>query len=265
MEWYSIRQLSIQTNKSQEHIKSYIRNELDNNLLLNIDEIFDNVKYVMIDWIWISTEICLIIYYEYRIKKVLRFWFYDWEKLDYISKDLSYIKHKFKYEIEAFIVDWWLQIISAIKKIYPEAIIQRCLIHIHRQVRLYISKNPKTDCWRELNKIVVFKLFNQKWKFIELFEEWSIKWDNYLKEKTYWKKRYWYKHKKLRQAKSHIKNAIPFMFNYLDNCNIDNNTNKLEWLNALISEQVYNHRWIREDRLKTLLTLWLYYRNYKNL
>lgn len=263
LEWYSIRQLSNQYNKSKEIIKEHIRDELDNNTLLNIDEVFDDVKCVMIDWIRIADDICLVIYYEYILNKIIRFWFYEWEKLMYITEDLKYLRNKFEYKIKSFTVDWWLQIISGIKAIYTNAVIQRCLVHIHRQIRSYISRNPKTDCWKELQKIVTFELFKKKDKFVVLFDKWCDKRENYLKEKTYWEKRWWYTHKKLRQARSHLKNAIPNMFNYIDNDDIANNTNKLEWLNAIISEQIYNHRWIRKDILISLLILWLYYRNYR--
>jgi len=217
----------------------------------------------MIDWVWIRSDICLIIYYEYNLEKILRFWFYDGEKLQYIIDDLSYLKDKLGYKIKSFTVDWWLQIISAIKTIYQESIIQRCLVHTHRQVRSYISNNPKHECWKELNSIITFKQFESRVVFEKKFNKWLNKWDTYLKEKTYWKKGWRYTHKKIRQARSHIKNALPYMFNYLDDAKISSNTNRLEWLNAIIVEKIYDHRWLRKDRLISLISLWLYYRNYR--
>lgn len=78
-EWYSSRQLWLQKFKYTNDILKYIRKKLDNNLIFQIDIVFENVEYVMIDWTWITSEICLIIYYDYINKKVIRFWFYDWE------------------------------------------------------------------------------------------------------------------------------------------------------------------------------------------
>jgi hypothetical protein len=263
IEWYSVRQLCNQYAKDENYILEYIRHELDNNKLDNVDEIFDNVNHIMIDGVWIRSDICLIIYYEYNLEKILRFWFYDGEKLQYIIDDLIYLKEKLGYNIKSFTVDWWLQIISAIKTIYKDSIIQRCLVHIHRQVRTYISKNPKQECWKELKSIVTFKQFESNILFETEFNKWLIKRDSYLKEKTYWKNRRRYTHKKIRQAKSHIKNALPYMFSYLDDDKIANNTNRLEWLNAIVVEKIYDHRWLRTDRLISLISLWLYYRNYK--
>ena len=215
-EWYSSRQLWLQKYKNKKKILEYIRDELDKNLIFQIDIVFENVEYIMIDWTWISTEICLIIYYDYIHKKVIRFWFYDWEKYEYIKNDLMILRGQFKYEIKGIVVDWTKQIKKAVEKIYPTAKIQRCLTHIHRHIKTYISNNPKTDCWKDLQKIITFENFENKKKFIEAFNLWNKKYFDFLKEKaTKWSKS-WYLHRKLRWARSHIKNAIPYMFYFLD-------------------------------------------------
>jgi transposase-like protein len=56
----------------------------------------------------------------------------------------------FQYKISAFVVDGSLQIASAIKSVYPQSLIQRCLVHIHRQIRAYLSHHPKHECGKEL-------------------------------------------------------------------------------------------------------------------
>jgi len=138
-----MRQLSTQNNLHQKEITKYIREKLDKNLIYQIDLVFDNVRYIMIDWTWITKKICLIIYYDYINKKVVRFWFYDSERYEYIKQDLEVLKNEFKYQIEWFVVDWSKAIIKAIKEIYPEVKIQRCLTHIHRQIRNKITKKLK--------------------------------------------------------------------------------------------------------------------------
>jgi len=155
-EWYSIRQLSNQTWKKEDKIWKNIKQKLDNNLIYQIDIFYENVKYVMIDWTWISKEICLIFYYDYINKKVIRFWFYDWEKYEYIKNDLIVLKNEFKYDVVCFIVDWSKQIKKAIEEIYPTAKIQRCLTHIQRQIKNNISNNPQSNCWKDLQKIITF-------------------------------------------------------------------------------------------------------------
>jgi transposase-like protein len=215
----------------------------------------------MIDWTWITRKICLIIYYDYINKKVVRFWFYDWEKYEYIKEDLEVLKNEFKYEIEWFVLDWAKPIIRAVEKIYPEAKIQRCLTHIHRQTRNYLSKNPKTKAWKELKKLITFKAFNNEKSFIRRYNNWEEKYSYFLNERTVNWNDSRYTHRRLRSAKSHIKNAIPYMFHYLNNSKIKKSNNDLEWLNWILNTQINRHKWLRIDRLISFISLWIYERN----
>jgi hypothetical protein len=260
-EWYSSRQLWEQKSKYTIDVLNYIRERLDNNLIFQIDIVFENVKYIMIDWTWISKEFCLIIYYDYINKKVIRFWFYNWERYKYIKNDLLVLKNEFKYEIVCFIVDWAKQIKKAVEEIYPTAKIQRCLTHIHRQIKTNIWNNPQSECWKELQKIITFGNFENEIIFIEKFNFWEKKYFDFLIEKSVKWNKSWYVHRKLRASRSHIKNAIPFMFFYLIDKNIKRSSNDLEWYNWVLWDHIYNHRWLRKDRLLSFISLWIYNRN----
>lgn len=260
-EWYSSRQIWLQKWKYKLDVLKYIRKKLDNNLIYQIDLVFENVNFIMIDWIWISKEICLIIYYDYVNKKVVRFWFYDWERYEYIKEDLKVLRNEFKYSITCFVVDWAKQIKKAIEEIFPNAKIQRCLTHIFRQIKSNISNNPQSECWKDLQKIITFINFENEKLFIKKFNLWKKKHFDFLKERSFKWKKYWYTHRKLRASWSHIKNWIPYMFHYLNDENIKRSSNDLEWLNWLISDQIKRHRWLRIDRLISFISLWIYERN----
>jgi hypothetical protein len=261
LEGYSVRQLSLQYLKPEKVIITFIRNILDTNKIYQIDLIFENVKYIMIDGTWISKDICLIIYYDYLNRKVIFFSFYQWERYEYIKSDLKVLRDEFKYEIECFIVDGGKQIKKAIQEICPNAKIQRCLTHIFRQIQSYISKNPQSNCWKDLQKLVTFKNFEDKEIFMKDFQNWEEKYDNFLKEKSCKWNRSWYTHRRIRQARSHMKNAIPYMFHYLDDENIKRSTNDLEWYNWVLSGHIFNHRGLEKQRLISFISLWIYERN----
>ena len=215
----------------------------------------------MIDWTWISRNICLIIYYDYVNKKVISFWFYDSERYEYIENDLIILRDEFKYKIECFVVDWAKPIKKAIEKIFPNSKIQRCLTHIKRQTRNNISNKPQSNCWKELKKLITFKSFKNQKLFIKKFHIWEEKHTDFLNERTKKWNNSRYTHNKLRSAKSHIKNAIPYMFHYLKDENIKKSNNDLEGYNWVLDGHIFSHRWLRKDRLISFISLWIYNRN----
>ena len=94
------------------------------------------------------------------------------------------LRDEFKYDIHSFTVDGGKQIKKAIEEIYPDSQIQRCLTHIHRQIINYISKNPKSDCGKDLQKIVTFENFENEERFMKLFYNWEEKYFDFLKERS---------------------------------------------------------------------------------
>lgn len=264
MDWleegYSCRQLWKQKLKHSKKILKNIQKNLDYNEIFQIDLVFENVKYVMIDGVWITKNICLIIYYEYIQKKVLRFGLYDGEKYEYIREDLRVLKDIFQYNILSFTVDGAKSIKKAIEEIYPDAKQQRCLTHIHRQIQNYISLNPKHPCGKELQMITRFEHIILKENFIYFFKKWEERWADFLKEKNiYWS----YIHRRLRQARSHIRNALPYMFYFLEDTNVKRSSNDIESYNAVLWDHIYMHRGLKKERLFSFISLWIYNRNLK--
>jgi len=263
-EWYSYRQLSKQTKHMKKRIQAHVRNLIDNSHITDIDIIYKNVKYVLIDWTYID-NICVIIYYEYKLKKVLKICITNEESLIGITYDLEELRRLNWYNIQSFTIDWWIQIMWAIRKAYPNAIIQRCLVHINRQIRNYIWKNTISECGKELLTITSFRTIRNKIEFDRLFDEWLATWKLYLNERSYWdnggRRKRWYTHRRLRQSRSHILNARSNMFQKRIDPNIVDNTNELEWLISLLKTQIHNHRWMQKERLRSFIIQWLYNRN----
>jgi len=65
-----------------------------------------------------------------------------------------------------------------------------------------------------LKRLINFKKFSNEKKFIEKFNLWEEKYRDFLNEKTI--------------TRSHIRNAIPYMFYYLKDDNIKKSNNDLE-------------------------------------
>lgn len=127
----------------------------------------------------------LLVYYEYIQEKVIWFSIRDGEKKEYIVEDLKLLQRKMNYtEILACISDGSLQIVSALKEIYPEVIHQRCLVHIQRQVKNYISNNPRTKAGKELKHIMNYQILSDPFLFPILFQIWIHIHHSFLNEKS---------------------------------------------------------------------------------
>lgn len=222
----------------------------------------------MIDGYLLPWGQILLAYYEYIQEKVLWFSIWDWERKEHIEEDLKILKDSFGYSgIKSCTIDGSMSIFSAVRSIYPEMIVQRCLVHVQRQVRSYISKNPKSDAGKQLRHITRYAILSDSFLFPVVFQIWKQTYLLFLSEKSITPKGWrTYTHKKIRKAMRHIENALPYMFQSEKHrdTNIAFSSNKLEGLFGVLTDECVNeHKWIREDRLSSLIALWLYFRNEK--
>lgn len=121
-------------------------------------------------------------------------------------------------------------LIKAINDVYPNAIHQRCIIHIQRMSLAYLTRFPKTDAGIELRFLVkeLYKIetYYDRDLWMKHFNKWRERHYDFLKEKSESDSgRRWYTHKSLRKTRSLIKNALPNMFCYLDDYRIPKSTN----------------------------------------
>lgn len=124
---------------------------------------------------------------------------------------------------------------------------QRCIAHITRQSKLWLTKSPRTKAGTDLLLLVEsihkIKDITESERFIKIFGKWLEKYKNFLDEKSYRVgSRPWYTHKKLRATKSLITRALPNMFVYVSTM-IPNTTNHLEGgINGPLSFVFKEHR-----------------------
>ena len=170
-------------------------------------------------------------------------------------------------QADYLVIDGKKGLYKAIEQLWPETIVQRCIAHIVRNAIQNLGRKPKTLAAMELRKLIVFELVKvntetAKEKWLEDFKTWEIKYHDFLKERTYSsdpssKRRWWYSHKRLRAVRSHINNALPYMFNYLEYPIIPRTSNHLEGgVNTRLKELLTRHRGLS---LESKLALCSYY------
>lgn len=192
--------------------------------------------------------------------------FTDKERYIQIKEDLENIQ-LLGIEIKAIICDGHPAILKAIKHACEGVIIQRCLVHIHRESNIWLRKKPINNQSIELKLIVnlLFKIRtkNDKLEWIKSFNSWYKENEDHIKEKKRNDEtgRWWYRHKNLRRSAIMIKKAIPNMFHYLDNPAIPKSTNSIESFFGHLKDTLSIHRGMTRENRKAFIQWYLHFKN----
>ena len=222
--------------------------------------------HLMIDGTYFSNELCLILYYDHDIRYVQLYRETDQERYIEIKEDLANLV-SLGCNIYSITCDGHKAILKAIKQVLPDVIVQRCVVHIKRQVRVFLSAKPKTVVARELlqfsNQITSIKTIEQCDLWLTSFARWHEQNKAFINERTRnpETKRWWYTHKNLHLAATHLIQAIPNMFCYLNDPEIPYSTNRLESYFTHLKEKLTLHRGLRFESKKNFIRWYLHFKN----
>lgn len=171
---------------------------------------------------------------------------------------------------------------SAIKSIWPEAKVQRCLVHIQRNVRQHLTLRPKTEAGRRLRKLSLaltrITSSDEAANWLIALNTWHSTYESLLKERTYITdtttavagvklragQRWWYTHDRLRKAYNVMANAhkAGTLFTYLDPSLVDfkasSTTNQIEGgINAQLRALLRRHRGMSAEHQRRAVQWWL--------
>ncbi|MCK5467189.1 MAG: transposase [Cyclobacteriaceae bacterium] len=221
---------------------------------------------LIIDGTYFNNNLCLILYRDNTIKFTQLYRLTDGEWFEELAEDLSNLL-KLGVQIESITCDGHKALLKAIRHTCPQVAVQRCLIHIQRMCRIWLSNRPKSDAGRDLRRIIsqvhLIKESLQRDYWIVSLVRWHETYKEYINQKTInpLTGRYWYTHKMVRRSFMTIKNALPDMFKYLDNPRIPNSTNGLESFFGHLKGHLNVHRGLSQQHRKQFIKWYLYFRN----
>ncbi|MFH1712793.1 MAG: transposase [Candidatus Jacksonbacteria bacterium] len=191
----------------------------------------------------------------------------DRENFESFFSDLEQLKVS-GLQVDSITSDGQKGLIKAVKQIFPQAIHQRCVIHVQRMSLNYLTRFPKTEAGKMLRILVVklheIKSYQRRDIWIKLFNRWCEEYDDFLKEKSESPSgRKWYTHKLLRRTRSLIKNALPNLFHYVDDSKIPKSTNGLETRFSYLKNNLKIHRGLTKKNRRNFI-LWYNYFKYKS-
>lgn len=137
---------------------------------------------------------------------------------------------------------------NALECVWPDIIIQRCVVHVQRQGLSWCRRRPKTPSARHLRDLFLVLTEITTKEQMSVFLQRCATWDEkYGRCVSSYAQRGWVA-SDLRRARSMLFHALPHLFYYLDDPNIPSSTNGLEGYFSRLKDHYRRHRGLARHR-----------------
>lgn len=159
---------------------------------------------------------------------------------------------------------------KAVRTIWPHARVQRCLVHIARNVRAKTTLRPKLDCGCELlelsRRLTKVEDADKAAAWLASYAGWCAKWEKFLREFTLKDGKRQYVHERLRSARRSLNKLVKegTMFTFvemqMEHGGIwDSTNNVIEGkVNSQLREMLHAHRGLSKMRRVKAVFWWCY-------
>lgn len=159
---------------------------------------------------------------------------------------------------------------KAVRRIWPETRVQRCVFHAFSQVKRYTTSRPRLQAGIELyglaKDLMHLKTLHQADLWVERYLQWCEFWADFLEEKSWQDGRREYTHMRLRKARASLSRLVSqgTLFTYLDpeltkEGPLPSTNNRIEGgVNAQLRALLRNHRGMSLMRRVKAVFWWCY-------
>lgn len=222
--------------------------------------------HLLVDGTYFTNDLCLVLYYDSDVRYTQLYRFSRKEDCQEMKEDLENLR-KLGVEVESITCDGHRSLLRAIRRVYPGVMVQRCVVHVHRQVCTWLRKKPKLLISSELKAIVgklpLIATHNDRLAWRREFDAWLERNRGFVYEQSVSERtgKKWYTHKQLHQSVSHVLGAMPNLFHYLDNPAVPKSTNGLESFFGHLKDNLSIHRGLSHEHRKQFIRWYLHLKN----
>jgi transposase-like protein len=152
-------------------------------------------------------------------------------------------------------------ILRAMKLVWPEAKLQRCLYHLQHEGMRWLRTYPKTEAGKVLRDILSrlsrIKTLKERDAFIRKYDAWLRRY----KDIVLLLPRTTVASKDLRRTMVLINNALPDMFYYLEDKRVLATTNALEGFHSRLKSDYRRHRGLTKEHRIQYIHWYCYFEN----
>jgi hypothetical protein len=247
VEGYSIRQLALQSGHSMRSLHNLARSVLAEEHPEPVADL-QSVRHTVFDGTFLHRPHSVVVLMDGQTHTVIRGQYGISESSEPQLRSFLAPLAEQGLSPSSFTVDGSPQAMKVIRSLWPEAVIQRCVVHIQRQGLSWCRVNPKTEHARELRRI-----FLQVTGIRTAAEK-----DALLLSVAQWESEYGYPIRTrpgrgrvfsdVKRARSMLLRALPDMFHYLNDPLIPTSTNGLEGYFSRLKSRYRQHRGLSQER-----------------
>ncbi len=152
-------------------------------------------------------------------------------------------------------------ILRAMRLIWPNAKLQRCLYHIQHEGMRWLRSHPKTEAGRELRQILSslssIKSSGDRKAFINSYHHWLTRHKEFIASLP----RGEVAARDLKRTVALISHALPHMFYFLDDKAVHSTTNALEGFHSRLKADYQRHRGLSKSHKIQFINWYCHYEN----
>ena len=221
---------------------------------------YRQIKYLQFDGTYFRHENCLMVLMDNITSNVIAHQYHIRENYE---SAYQMFKHMMDHGLQpkAITIDGNTSVIRALRDVWPDIIVQRCIAHIQRQGLSWLRRHPKQDASKDLRKILLtltsVKDEREKQAFFKIVRRWEKQYGRFVlslpsKDKVYGD---------LQRTRSLILHALPDMFHYLEDPCIASTTNKLEGYFSRLKEIYRKHRGLSKRHRQSYFAWYVTFKN----
>ncbi len=155
-------------------------------------------------------------------------------------------------------------VLRAMRLVWPQARLQRCLYHIQHEGLRWLRTQPKTEAGRRLRAILSqlsrVKTVQERDTFWEDYGDWLQQYQDYVQSLP----RTTIAYKDLQRTIVLINNALPDLFYYLEDSQIQATTNALEGFHSRLKSDYQRHRGLNKNHRIGFIDWYCFFHNRSN-
>lgn len=240
IEGYSVRQLSMMSGYSQRTLRRIIAFHLD-----QVPERMENLRdarYVVMDGSYLQGRQQAVIGLADPTQNRIIAGIYGIKEGEVRMYDYCrQLTHR-GLSPRSVTIDGLPQVHTMVNTLWPQAVVQRCLVHIQRQGLAWCRHQPKRLDTQELRefftRVMSIRTPMQRDDYIDQWQRWEERWGPAIlaSRETGWT------FGDLKRARSLLTKALPYMFAYLEDPMIPKSTNWLESYFSRLKSRYRHHR-----------------------